>query len=128
MSGKDPDEEKEEKFLAFSSGEARVLVTKPVIGAWGMNWQHCHHMTFFPSHSFEQYYQGVRRCWRFGQSQKVIVDCITSDGERRVLANLQRKATAADEMLSNLIAFMNDADTLVQPNPFTSKAEAPRWL
>jgi len=128
VSGKDPDDEKEEKFLAFSSGDARVLVTKPVIGAWGMNWQHCRHMTFFPSHSFEQYYQGVRRCWRFGQTDKVVVDSITSDGERRVLENLQRKATSADEMMSSLIGFMNDADTLIQPNQFTAKEEAPAWL
>jgi hypothetical protein len=67
VSGKDSDDAKEEKLLAFAKGQARVLVTKPSIGAWGLNFQHCNHMTFFPSHSFEQYYQGVRRCWRFGQ-------------------------------------------------------------
>lgn len=62
VSGQDSDERKEELFLAFASGELRVLVTKPKIGAWGLNFQHCAHVTFFPSHSFEQYYQGVRRC------------------------------------------------------------------
>lgn len=61
VSGKDSDESKEEKFIAFSKGNIRVLITKPKIGAWGLNFQHCNHMTFFPSHSFEQYYQGVRR-------------------------------------------------------------------
>ena len=62
VSGSDSDEEKEEKFTAFAKKKLRVLITKPKIGAWGLNFQHCAHVTFFPSHSFEQYYQGVRRC------------------------------------------------------------------
>jgi hypothetical protein len=70
VSGADSDEAKEEKFLAFARGELRVLVTKPKIGAWGLNFQHCAHVTTFPSHSFEQYYQGIRRCWRFGQTRR----------------------------------------------------------
>ena len=64
VSGADHDDAKEEKLLAFVSGQARVLVIKPKIGAWGLNFQHCAHVTMFPSHSFEQYYQGIRRCWR----------------------------------------------------------------
>ena len=68
-------------FSDFSEGRLRVLVTKPKIGAFGLNWQHCHHMTFFPSHSFEQFYQGCRRCWRFGQKDEVFVDMITTEGE-----------------------------------------------
>ena len=67
VSGKDSDEKKEEILTAFSNGQIKRLVTKQKIAGWGMNWQHCSHMTTFPSHSFEQYYQGVRRCWRFGQ-------------------------------------------------------------
>ena len=62
-----------------------MLVTKPKIGAWGLNWQHCNHMTFFPTHTYEQYYQAVRRCWRFGQTRPVLVDIVTTEGGRDAL-------------------------------------------
>jgi hypothetical protein len=104
VSGRDSDEEKEEKFNAFGSGQARVLVTKPVIGAWGLNWQHCAHMTTFAGHSFEQYYQSVRRFWRFGQTREVVVDHVVSDGEHRVLKNLQRKAEQAERLFAEITA------------------------
>src|SRR3989339_718231 len=90
--GSDSPEVKEEAFLAFAHGTARVLVLKPKIGAFGLNWQHCAHMTVFPSHSYEQYYQAVRRCWRFGQDRSVRVDIIATEGGRGVQANLARKA------------------------------------
>jgi hypothetical protein len=128
VSGADSDEEKEEKFLAFSSGQLRVLVSKPKIGAWGLNFQHCSHVTFFPSHSFEQYYQGVRRCWRFGQQLPVVVEIITTEGERGVMANLQRKAHAADRMFSSLVAEMNTAMKIDRAINFTDKEEIPAWL
>lgn len=76
VTGSDSIEEKEDKLRAFSDGDVRVLVTKPIIGAWGLNWQHCHRMAYFPSHSYEQYYQAVRRSWRFGQQHAVMVDVI----------------------------------------------------
>lgn len=128
VSGKDSDEEKEEKFLAFSSGQARVLVTKPKIGAWGLNFQHCNHVTFFPSHSFEQYYQGVRRCWRFGQKKPVTVDIVTTEGEQSVLDNLQRKAAQADTMFSALVGQMQNAMSIERSNPFTIPEQIPAWL
>ena len=128
ISGSDSDEAKEEKFLAFANGQLRVLVTKPVIGAWGLNFQHCSHVTFFPSHSFEQYYQGVRRCWRFGQKRPVQVDIITTEGEKSVLKNLQRKAKAADKMFSDLVAQMNDAISIDRGINFTKREELPSWL
>ena len=128
VSGSDSDEAKEEKLIAFASGQARVLVTKPKIGAWGLNFQHCAHVTSFPSHSFEQYYQGVRRCWRFGQTQPVVVDMVTSEGEQSVLANLQRKAVAADRMFSQLVAHMNNAITIDRSVSFTKKERTPEWL
>jgi hypothetical protein len=65
VSGGDSDQAKEERLIGFANGDVRVLVTKPKIGAWGLNFQRCNRITFFPSHSFEQYYQGIRRCWRF---------------------------------------------------------------
>ncbi len=100
---------KEEKLHAFSDGTIRCLVTKPRIGAYGLNWQHCHRMTYFPSHSYEQYYQAVRRMWRFGQTEPVTVDVITTEGGSRVLANLQRKAAQADAMFTALVQHMNEA-------------------
>ncbi len=128
VSGSDSDEQKEEKFSAFASGDLRVLVTKPKIGAWGLNFQNCSHVTFFPSHSFEQYYQGVRRCWRFGQKKKVNVDIVTTEGEKSVLKNLQRKAAAADKMFTDLIANMQSAVKINRVNNATIKEMVPSWL
>jgi len=128
VSGSDSDESKEDKFLAFTEGDIRVMVTKPKIGAFGLNWQHCAHMTFFPSHSFEQYYQGVRRCWRFGQVNPVHVDIVTTEGEIGVLKNLQRKAKAADEMFDRLVADMNNALRMQRISNHHMKEEIPAWL
>ncbi len=128
VSGEDEDEEKEEKFLAFAHGEIRDLITKPKIGAWGLNFQNCAHITSFPSHSFEQYYQAIRRCWRFGQKRTVRADMVTTEGEKDVMDNLQRKARAADRMFSALVAEMNHALHLERVNTFTNEMEVPVWL
>lgn len=128
VSGKDSDDEKEEKFAAFASGQVRVLVTKPIIGAWGLNWQHCAHMTTFGSHSFEQYYQSVRRFWRFGQTRPVVVDHVLSDGESRVLANLQRKSEQADKMFSEMTAHINDELVIARGHVYDKQEEIPSWL
>ena len=128
VAGSDSDDAKEDRLTAFAEGRARVLVTKPKIGAWGLNFQHCNHVTFFPSHSFEQYYQAVRRCWRFGQKRAVKVDIVTTEGERGVMKNLQRKADQADEMFSRLVAEMNHALHIERANQLTKKVEVPSWL
>lgn len=128
VSGKDSDEAKEERLMAFADGKARVLVTKPKIGAWGLNFQHCNHVVDFPSHSFEQRYQGVRRCWRFGQKRPVTHDTVTTEGERGVVKNMQRKAAQADRMFSNLVAEMNAAMSIKRASAFTNKLEIPAWL
>ena len=128
VSGSDSDERKEERLEAFADGKARILITKPKIGAWGLNFQHCNHVTFFPSHSFEQYYQSVRRCWRFGQKRLVTVDIVTTEGERGVMLNLQRKAAQADTMFSHLVAEMNQALHIERANNMTKKLEIPSWL
>jgi hypothetical protein len=128
VSGDEPAEAKEEKLIAFADGQARVLVTKPTIAGWGLNFQHCAHVTFFPSHSFEQYYQGVRRCWRFGQTRPVTVDVVTTAAERRVLANLQAKGRAADRMFARLVAMMNDQLHVERVDGFNQRAEVPAWL
>ena len=128
ISGSDSDDKKEEAFLGFVSGDVRILITKPKIGAWGLNFQHCSHVTFFPSHSFEQYYQGVRRCWRFGQKNPVKVDIVTTKGERAVMVNLKRKAEAADKMFSNLVLYMNDSMSVNRGAKFAEREVIPSWL
>jgi len=128
VSGSDDSDAKEEALIAFSRGEIRVLVTKPKIGAWGLNWQHCHRMTFFPSHSYVQYYQAVRRSWRFGQNHPVLIDIVTTEGGHRALDNLQRKAEQADKMFDALVSHMGDALTVQRSNPYTLTAEVPAWL
>lgn len=128
VSGSDSVEAKEDKLRAFSDGSIRVLVTKPSIGAWGLNWQHCNRMTFFPSHSYEQYYQAVRRSWRFGQQRPVTVDVITTDATAGIVANLQRKAGQADRMFTTLVQHMNNAERIRRLAPFENTMETPAWL
>lgn len=128
ISGKDSDEEKEEKLEGFTSSSIRGLVTKGSIAGWGLNWQHCRHMTMFPSHSFEQYYQSVRRCWRFGQTRPVTVDVITTEGESNVMQNLLRKSEAADKMFSMIVHHMHEALTHAASGKFSTPMEVPEWL
>ena len=128
VSGRDADRAKEDKLMAFADGRVRVLVTKPKIGAWGLNFQHCNHVTFFPSHSFEQYYQAVRRCWRFGQKRPVTVDMVTTEGDADVLKNLNQKAERADRMFSNLVREMNNALDIARRRTFETQEEVPSWL
>jgi superfamily II DNA or RNA helicase len=128
VSGSDSDDSKEERLQAFAQNKVRVLITKPKIGAWGLNLQHCAHVVYFPTHSFEQYYQAVRRCWRFGQKQAVRVDIVTTEGERGVMQNLQRKAAQADEMFSRLVSEMNAALSIDRAQAATNKLEVPAWL
>ncbi len=129
VSGSDSDEAKEEKFDAFTMGQIDQLVTKPKIAAFGLNWQHCRRMSLFPSHSYEQYYQAVRRCWRFGQTDAVDVYLITTEGESDVLGNLQRKSAAADLMFASLVREMSHASTVARPaRPVVTNAPLPSWL
>jgi len=128
VKGSQSDDEKEEILRAFSDGEIRALVTKPKITCFGLNWQHAHHMTFFPSHSYEQYYQGVRRMYRFGQKEQVIVDIVTSKGESRAMENLKRKAEQADIMFTELVRFMQNELNIKHIDEYTNKTEVPAWL
>lgn len=127
VAGSDSPYEKEEKLEGFSRGDIPFLVTKPSIGAWGLNWQHCHRMTYFPTHSYEQYYQAVRRSWRFGQTNPVEVDLITTVGGKNTLVNLHRKGKTADLMFTELVTHMNQALT-VEPHRYEKKIEVPSWL
>lgn len=128
VSGSNKDEIKEERFMGFTDGKIRILITKPRIGAWGLNWQHCSNIIYFPSHSYEQYYQAVRRCWRFGQKKKVTVDIVLTEGEQSIMDNLSRKSEAANKMFENLIAEMNHSMSLKKKNDATLKERVPAWL
>ena len=128
VSGRDSDEAKEAKFVDFGTGQTRVLITKPKIGAWGLNWQHCAHIVTFPSHSYEQLYQAVRRCWRFGQTRPVVVDTVLTEGEMAIQANVERKAEQADRMFSALTAHMRDAVSIERAVRYERDVELPAWV
>lgn len=127
VAGSDPPEAKEEKLAAFSRGEIKRLVTKPSIGAWGLNWQHCSRMSYFPDHSYERWYQAVRRMWRFGQKQPVVVDVVTAEGGANALRNLQRKAAQADRMFDALVTHMRDAAAAQRTDSHDLPVEVPAW-
>ena len=127
VSGKDSDDSKEHKLTNFTSGDCRVLVTKPKIGAWGLNWQHCNHATFFPAYSYEQYYQAIRRCWRFGQKRPVKVDLVYTQGDEHSMGNLRRKQGQADEMFTNLVREMNNSINVNNISEFNEETEIPKW-
>jgi len=128
VSGADSDEEKEEKIEAFATGQAMNMVTKPSVCGFGLNWQHCAHQTFFPSHSYEQWYQAIRRSWRFGQKNTVTVDIISSEGESGVLKNLNRKAAQSEQMFAKLVELINDELRIEKKNQPTNQLQIPSWL
>ena len=128
VSGSQPDDQKEEALRAFADGEIPTLVTKPKIGAWGLNLQRCAHVVTFASHSYEQYYQSIRRCWRFGQPRPVTVDIVMAEGERAVMANMRRKAAEADRMFSALAREMHRANGVSGDRDFSQTEEVPTWL
>ena len=109
VKGSDSNEKKEAAMTGFSDGKHRVIVTKTSIAGFGMNWQNCHNMAFVGlSDSFEAYYQGCRRCWRFGQKNTVNCHIITSDMEGNVVKNIARKERDAAEMAENMLVHMEE--------------------
>lgn len=128
VSGSDSDDQKEEKLISFSNGQVKKMIIKPKIGAWGLNWQHCNHTIFFPTHSYEQYYQALRRFLRFGQKRTVTADIIYSDSDINMMQNLERKKNQASEMFDRLISEMYDSLSIQNNEQFTKKMEVPSWL
>ena len=103
---------KESNLLKFSSGEIRVLVTKPTIAGHGLNWQNCANMAFVGlSDSYEQFYQAVRRCWRFGQKRSVNVYVVCAENEGNVVSNIKRKEREALDMAANMVEHMKDLNS-----------------
>ncbi len=128
ISGKDSDDKKERILQEFTDNKIRILITKPKISGFGLNWQHCSHTVMFPSHSFEQYYQSIRRFWRYGQKNPVNVDIVTTGGGQQILENLQRKSRQADDMFISLVKYMNDSININNKKDFLIKTEMPTWL
>lgn len=109
VQGSDSAEVKTKHMLDFASGALRVLISKPKICGYGMNWQHCARMAFVGlDDSFEKFYQAVRRCYRFGQKRNVHVHVFTAENEGQILANIKRKELQHHEMSANMVEHMKD--------------------
>jgi hypothetical protein len=128
VSGSDTEDHRERVFEEFTKGNIRTLVTKSSVAGFGLNMQNCHHQTYFPSHSFESFYQSVRRCWRFGQKHPVTVDMITTAGQADVVANLDRKAREASAMFDQLVAKMWDSASAAPNRSKLTTVNLPQWI
>jgi len=128
VAGSDSDEVKEDRLWAFSHGDIRVLVTKPRIASFGLNWQHCSDVSFFPSHSHEQFYQAIRRCYRFQQLRNVTCHIVTSEAERLVLDNMVRKERQSAEMYAGIVREMTNALAERNGDGSALEMEMPAWL
>ncbi len=111
----------------FAAGNIKRLVTKPKITSFGLNWQHCNHAIYFPTWSYEQYYQAVRRFWRFGQTRPVTVDLVISDGQKRVIQTLLYKTQKAKEFTETINRAVNNQIDL-SVKPFNQEITKPKFL
>jgi len=137
VTGSDPIETKESRMLGFTRGDHSIMVSKPSICGFGMNWQHCANVVFLGlSDSYEQFYQAIRRCWRFGQTREVNCWIVTSDIEGAVVANIGRKEQDAARMAEEMVSHMHDINsqeirgTVRTDDGYnaTVKMELPTWL
>ena len=120
-------DEKEDILLAFANGDIKKLITKSSITAFGLNWQHCNHTTYFPTYSYEQYYQSIRRFWRFGQTKQVTVDLIVSDGQELIMNSLLHKKEKAIKMFTKLAEHSNK-DYKIVNKEFDKEIILPNFL
>ena len=120
-------DKKEEALLAFARGDIKKLITKTKITAFGLNWQHCNHTTYFPTYSYEQYYQAIRRFWRFGQKNKVKVDLVLSDGQSRIMESLQVKKDKANQMFEKLSNNVNETFE-IKTKEFSQEILKPKFI
>lgn len=100
-------EKKEEILRDFAEGNIKRIITKAKITGMGLNWQHCNHSVFFPTWSYEQYYQAIRRFWRFGQKRDVTIDIVISEGQNRIIEALDQKTEKAKALYENLVNNVN---------------------
>jgi hypothetical protein len=120
-------DKKEDILINFASGDIKRLVTKTSITAFGLNWQHCNHTTYFPTYSYEQYYQAIRRFWRFGQTRPVTVDIILSDGQERIMKSLMVKKEKAISMFE-MLAKQTNKGYEVETKEFDKKVITPKFI
>jgi hypothetical protein len=120
-------EHKEDILNGFANGEIKRIITKPRITAFGLNWQHCNHTIYFPNWSYEQYYQAIRRFWRFGQKNEVICDLVYSDGQKRVIDALQLKQDKANDLYNKLNSKTNGKH-IESIDKFTTPILKPKFL
>ena len=120
-------DKKEEILVAFARGEIKRLITKARMTSMGLNWQHCKHTVFFPTWSYEQYYQAIRRFWRFGQKSEVTCDMVISEGQERVLEALEQKTQKAIELYGNLVSAAN-RDFSFSVKEFNQTVKLPEFL
>ncbi len=119
-------EKKEDILLNFANGNIKRIITKPKITSFGLNWQHCNHTVYFPTWSYEQYYQSIRRFWRFGQKKDVTVDLVLSDGQKRVIDTLLYKTNKAIEFNKLIQSNINGAVNLSKKE-FTKEIIKPKF-
>jgi hypothetical protein len=120
-------DKKEGILLDFANGNIERLITKSSITAFGLNWQHCNHTVYFPTFSYEQYYQSIRRFWRFGQKRNVTVDLVISDGQQRILDSLIVKKDKAIQMFEKLINQTNSGFE-IKNKDFNKEIITPKFL
>jgi hypothetical protein len=120
-------DKKEEILVAFAKGEIKRLITKAKMTSMGLNWQHCCHTVFFPTYSYEQYYQAIRRFWRFGQKNEVVCDMVISEGQDRVMEALEQKTQKAIELYGNLVSATN-RDFSFSSKEFNQSIQLPRFM
>jgi hypothetical protein len=120
-------EKKEEILLKFANGDIKRIITKAKMTGMGLNWQHCNHSVFFPTWSYEQYYQAIRRFWRFGQRNNVTIDLVISDGQTRVLKTIEQKTQKAIELYRNLTENVNK-DFSDTKKEFNKEIHLPSWI
>lgn len=109
-------EQKEDILINFAKGNIKRLVTKASITGMGLNWQHCNYSTFFPTWSYEQYYQAIRRLWRFGQKRDVTIDLILSENQGRIIEALNTKIEKSKRLYEQLVANVNNSYVDVKKN------------
>lgn len=120
-------DKKEELLVAFAKGEIPRLITKAKMTSMGLNWQHCNHTVYFPTWSYEQFYQAIRRFWRFGQTNEVVCDMVISEEQERVLEALEQKTQKAIELYENLVANAN-RDFSIKTKEFNQSVIIPEFL
>jgi hypothetical protein len=120
-------DKKEEILLSFARGDIKRIITKAKMTSMGLNWQHCNHTTVFPTWSYEQYYQLIRRFWRFGQKRNVTCDIVISDGQTRVIEALKQKTGKAQKLYENLVMNTN-RDFSIHSREFNKTVNLPEFL